>query len=53
MLKHVIVFYNKSLKCIFVNLRLYKISYSMLEKNKNPVFIRFRGGFEFKTGTEQ
>jgi len=25
----------------------------MLEKNKNPVFIRFRGGFEFKTGTEQ
>ena len=52
MLNHVIVFSNKSLRCIFATLRLYKIRYSMLENKKNPVFIGVREGFEFKTGIE-
>ena len=50
MLNHVIVSSNKSLRLIFVILRLYKIRYSMLENKKNPVFIGVREGFEFKTG---
>jgi len=53
MLNHVIVFSNKSLRCIFANLRLYKIRYSMLENKKNPVFIGAGEGFEFKTGIEK
>ena len=52
MLNHVIVFYNKSLRRIFANLRLYKIRYSMLENKKKPVFIGAGEGFEFKAGTE-
>ena len=52
MLNHVIVFSNKHLRRIFTNLRLYKIRYSMLENNKNPVFIGVSSGFEFKTGVE-
>ena len=52
MLNHVIVFSNNSLRCIFANLRLYKIRYSMLENKKNPVFIGVSSGFEFKTGEE-
>ena len=50
MLNHVIVFSNKSLRCIFANLRLYKIRYSMLENKKIPVYIGVEEGFEFKTG---
>jgi len=53
MLNHVIVFSNKLLSHIFTNLRLYKIRYSMLENNKNPVFIRDYKGFKFKTGIEK
>jgi hypothetical protein len=53
MLNHVIVFSNKLLRLIFINLRLYKIRYSMLENKKNPVFIGAREGFEFKTGIEK
>jgi len=53
MLNHVIVFYNKSLRRIFANLRLYKIRYSMLENKKNLVFIGVGQGFEFKTGIEK
>ena len=53
MLNHVIVFSNKLLRRIFTNLRLYKIRYSMLENKKNPVFIRVKEGFEFKTGIEK
>ena len=53
MLNHVIVSSNKSLKLIFATLRLYKISYSMLENKKNPVFIGVREGFEFKTGIKK
>lgn len=53
MLNHVIVFSNKSLRCIFANLRLYKIRYSMLENKKNPVFIGVREGFEFKAGIKK
>ena len=52
MLNHVIVFSNKLLRLIFINLRLYKIRYSMLENKKNPVFIGVNKGFEFKTGVE-
>ena len=52
MLNHVIVSSNKSLRLIFVILRLYKIRYSMLENKKNLVFIGVGQGFEFKTGTE-
>jgi len=52
MLNHVIVFSNKSLRCIFTILRLYKIRYSMLENKKNPVFTGVGEGFEFKAGTE-
>ena len=53
MLNHVIVFSNKLLRPIFINFRLYKIRYSMLENKKNPVFIGVKGGFEFKTGIEK
>ena len=53
MLNHVIVSFNKSLRCIFTILRLYKIRYSMLENKKNLVFIGVYSGFEFKAGTEQ
>ena len=53
MLNHVIVSSNKSLRLIFVTLRLYKIRYSMLENKENPVFIGDWEGFEFKAGTEQ
>ena len=53
MLNHVIVFSNKSLRLIFAILRLYKIRYSMLENNKNPVFIGVGQGFEFKTEIEK
>ena len=53
MLNHVIVFSSNSLRRIFTLLRLYKIRYSMLKNNKNPVFIGVNGGFEFKAGTEQ
>ena len=53
MLNHVIVFSNKLLRLIFINLRLYKIRYSMLENKKNPVFIGTGEGFEFKTGIEK
>ena len=53
MLNHVIVFSNKSLRCIFTILRLYKIRYSMLENKKNPVFMGIREGFEFKAGIEK
>ena len=53
MLNHVIVFSNKSLRRIFVTLRLYKIRYSMLENKKNPVFIGDLEGFEFNTGIEK
>jgi hypothetical protein len=53
MLNHVIVFYNKSLRRIFANLRLHKIRYSMLENKKNPVFIGAREVFEFKAGIEK
>lgn len=53
MLNHVIVFYNKSLRCIFANLRLFKIRYSMLENKKNPVFIGALEGFEFKAEIEK
>ena len=53
MLNHVIVFSNKSLKRIFTTLRLYKIRYSMLENNKNPVFIGDWKGFEFKAGIKK
>ena len=53
MLNHVIVFSNKFLRLIFTALRLYKIRYSMLENNKNLVFIGVYSGFEFKAGTEQ
>ncbi len=49
MLNHVIVFSNKLLKSIFTRIRLYKIRYSMLENNKNSVFIGAGEGFEFKT----
>jgi len=52
MLNHVIVFSNKSLRCIFANIKLYKIRYSMLENKKNPIIIGVEEGFEFKTGTE-
>ena len=52
MLNNVIVFSNKSLRLIFTTLRLYKISYSMLENKKNPVFIGVRKGFEFKAEIE-
>ena len=53
MLNHVIVFSNKSLRCIFTILRLYKIRYSMLENKKNPVYIGAQEGFEFKAGIEK
>ena len=53
MLNHVIVFSNKSLRRIFNRIRLYKIRYSMLENNKNPVFMGDWEGFEFKDGTKQ
>jgi hypothetical protein len=53
MLNHVIVFSNKLLRRIFINLRLYKIRYSMLENKKNPLFIGAREGFEFKSGIEK
>ena len=53
MLNHVIAFSNKSLRLIFICLRLYKIRYSMLENKKNLVFIGVYSGFEFKAGTEQ
>jgi len=53
MLNHVIVFSNKSLRCIFATLRLYKIRFSMLENKKNPVYIGVSSGFEFKTGIEK
>jgi len=53
MLNHVIVFSNKSLRCIFTILRLYMIRYSMLENKGNPVFIGARDGFEFQTGIEK
>jgi hypothetical protein len=53
MLNYVIVFSNKFLRLIFTTLRLYKISYSMLENKKNPVFIGVREGFEFKTGIKK
>jgi len=53
MLNHVIVFSNKSLRCNFANLRLYKIRYSVLENKKNPVFIGVSSGFEFKAGIEK
>ena len=53
MLNHVIVSSNKSLRLIFVTLRLYKIRYSMLKNKKNPVFIGVEKGFEFKTGIEK
>ena len=52
MLNHVIVYSNKSLRCIFIRLRLYKIRYSMLENKKKPVFIGPEEGFEFKAGIE-
>ena len=52
MLNHIIVFSNKSLRCNFATLRLYKIRYSMLENKKNPVFIGALEGFEFKTGIQ-
>ena len=52
MLNRVIVSFNKSLRCIFAILRLYKIRYSMLENKKNPVFIGDWERFEFKTGIE-
>jgi len=52
MLNHVIVFSNKSLRCIFTIIRLYKIRYSMLENKGNPVFIRIGEGFELKTGIQ-
>ena len=32
---------------------VYNLRYFMLKHNKNPMFIRVNGGFEFKTGTEQ
>jgi len=53
MLNHVIVFSNKSLRCIFTILRLYKIRYSMLENKKNQVFIGVEKGYEFKAGIEK
>ena len=53
MLNHVIVFSNKSLRRIFVTLRLYKIRYSMLENKGNPVFIGAGEGFEFNSGLEK
>ena len=53
MLNHVIVSSNKSLRLIFVTLRLYKICYSMLENKGNPVFIGDGEGFEFKTEIEK
>ena len=53
MLNHVIVFSIKLLRRIFTALRLYKIRYSMLENNKNPVFIGVNSRFEFKTGIEK
>ena len=53
MLNHVIVFSNKSLRCIFTALRLYKIRYSMLENKKNPVFIGSGEEFELKTGIKK
>ena len=53
MLNHVIVFSNKSLRRIFTRLRLYKIRYSMLENNKNPVFIGVSSVFEFKIGIKK
>jgi len=53
MLNHVIVFSNKSLRCIFTALRLYKIRYSMLKNKKNPVLIGVSSGFEFKAGIEK
>jgi hypothetical protein len=53
MLNRVIVSFNKSLRCIFATLRLYKIRYSMLENKKNPVFIGAWERFEFKTGIKK
>jgi len=53
MLNHIFVFSNKSLRRIFKRLRLYKISYSMLDNKKNQVFIEVGGGFEFITVTKQ
>ena len=53
MLNHVIVFSNKFLRLIFTALRLYKIRYSMLENNKNSVFIGAGEGFEFITGIKK
>ena len=53
MLNHVIVFSNKSLRCIFANIKLYKIRYSMLENKKNLIIIGVEEGFEFKTEIEK
>lgn len=53
MLNHIFVFSNKSLRCIFTRLRLYKISYSMLDNKKNQVFIEVGEVFEFITVTEK
>ena len=52
MLKHVIVFSNKSLRLIFTCIRLYNIRYSMFKKKTNLVFIGASKGFELKTEIE-
>ena len=53
MLNQVIVFSDKFLRLIFTILRQYMIRYSILENNKNPVFIWVNSGFEFKTEIEK
>ena len=53
MLNHVIVFSNKFLRLIFNIPRQYKIRYSILEYNKNPLFIGVNSGIEFKTEIEK
>ena len=53
MLNHVIVFSNKFLRLIFNIPREYKIRYSILEYNKNPVLIWVNRRFEFKIEIEK